>query len=648
VHGVATRWERVSSPHSLLRRALLCSAVAFAAGGVLDISPVSAAPVAVTRDLDADGHIDAVDLSSRSAIGVRVRGYRTAGPARRVGRGVRIALRERPAADTAARPRIVLGGRRITVRDGAAPAVVGVRLAAGRPVLVWSEPPRVRRGSARVRLDWRSGRSASGPLVLRHGRRTPIGLIASALPRRVSATRTIAVLRDRAGNRVARFARTVGPPARPAAAPTAAPTPPPAAAATPSATPVTPAPRANGLDTPVVPVFPVLAPQAARSAAAFVDSIGVNVHLSYGSTAYNDFPAVRDALVGLGIHHIRDGACAGCRWLFSRYLALGALGIKATMIIGSPKNITGTLADNLASIRNSLRPAVDAVEGPNEYDAAGDDDWVASLRAYQQDLYQRVRADPALTGLSVIGPSFTSATSRTEFGDQSAWMDSGNMHPYPGGEAPSKNLTGELGSAAAVSGSKPVVATETGYHDATATTSGHRPVSEAAAGVYIPDLFLEYFRRGVQRTFSYELVDERPETALTNIEQHFGLLRNDFSPKPAYTNLRNLIAAVGDSAPAGAAGALRYDVVGGDSTLRRLLLQRADGGFSLVLWRDVRVWDPVARQPIAVVPQSLTVRLGQAVASAGVVQGGATLSTSSAPREVPVTLGADPVVVRLG
>jgi hypothetical protein len=606
----------------------------------------------VTRDLDADGHLDAVDLSSRSATGLHVRGYRTAGSAQRIGHGVRVALRERRAADTGARPRILLGGRKIAVRDGAAPAVVGVRLAAGRPVLVWSESPRVRRGRARVRLDWTSGRSASGALVLRHGRRTPVDLTASALPRRVSATRSIAVVRDRAGNRVARFARTVGPLAQPAGAPaptpapTATPTPVPAPVAT--ATPVVSAPRAEAVDTPVVPVFPVLAPQDARSAAAFVDSIGVNVHLSYGSTAYNNFPAVRDALVGLGIHHVRDGACAGCKWLFSRYLALGALGIKATMIIGSPKNITGTLADNLASIGTSLRSAVDAVEGPNEYDAAGDPDWVAKLRAYQQDLYQRVRTDPALTGLSVIGPSFTSTTSRTKFGDQSAWMDSGNMHPYPSGEAPSKNLTAELGSAAAVSGSKPIVATETGYHNATATTSGHRPVSEAAAGVYVPDLFLESFRRGVQRTFSYELVDERPETALTNIEQHFGLLRNDFSPKPAYTNLANLIAAVGDSAPARGPGALRYDVTGGDSTLRQLLLQRADGGFSLVLWRDVRVWDPVARQPIAVAPQSVTVRLGQAVASAGVIQGGATLRASSTPREVPVTLGADPVVVRLG
>src|SRR3954469_488497 len=82
-----------------------------AAGALLHTTPASAAPVAVTRDLDADGHLDAIDLTSRSAAGLRVSGYRTAGPARGIGHGVRVALREHQTADTGARPRILLGGR---------------------------------------------------------------------------------------------------------------------------------------------------------------------------------------------------------------------------------------------------------------------------------------------------------------------------------------------------------------------------------------------------------------------------------------------------------------------------------------------------------------------------------------------------------
>ena len=46
---------------------------------------------------------------------------------------------------------------------------------------------------------------------------------------------------------------------------------------------------------------------------------------------------------------------------------------------------------------------------------------------------------------------------------------------------------------------------------------------------------IEHFRAGIPRTYAYELIDEKPDAALTDPEQHFGLLRNDFSEKPAFT-----------------------------------------------------------------------------------------------------------------
>jgi hypothetical protein len=224
-------------------------------------------------------------------------------------------------------------------------------------------------------------------------------------------------------------------------------------------------------------------------------------------------------------------------------------------------------------------------------------------------------------------------------------MTHGNLHSYSGGEPPARNLDDERALAANVSGGKPVMATETGYHNALATSSGHRPVDEATAGSYIPNLYLEYFRRGIARTFAYELVDERPETALSNIEQHFGLLRDDFSRKPAYTALKRLIAAVGDGAPAGNP-ALRYEVAGADPSLRQLLLARRGGGFSLVLWRDERIWDPVARTRLAVAPMHVTVRLGEAVGGADVLSEDATVSSLDQPLEIPLDVGVAPVVVR--
>ena len=82
------------------------------------------------------------------------------------------------------------------------------------------------------------------------------------------------------------------------------------------------------------------------------------------------------------------------------------------------------------------------------------------------------------------------------------------------------------------------VFTEAGYHNALSSTTGQPPASEEAAAVYMPRLLATAFGAGVERTFIYELVDEKPDPGLIDAEQHFGLLRNDLSPKPAFTASR--------------------------------------------------------------------------------------------------------------
>lgn len=96
-----------------------------------------------------------------------------------------------------------------------------------------------------------------------------------------------------------------------------------------------------------------------------------------------------------------------------------------------------------------------------------------------------------------------------------------------------------------VSGAKPVWATEAGFHTALRARTGQPPLSERVGAVYLERTFLEHFAMGVGRTYAYELVDEKPDPAGREPEWHFGLLRNDFSPKPAFTALRNLLAVVG-------------------------------------------------------------------------------------------------------
>lgn len=387
------------------------------------------------------------------------------------------------------------------------------------------------------------------------------------------------------------------------------------------------------------------APPRAVAAQRFADSVGVNVHLSYGDTAYGDAAQVERALVDLGVRHVRDGACAGCTWTFPRISALARRGIRFTLVAGDPSDRTGTLDENLAVIRGPLRHAVEAVEGPNEYDASGDPAWAGAVREYQRSLFTRVRADPALRSLAVIGPSFVRPEGRARAGDLSAWMTEGNMHPYPAGAAPARTLAAERPRAATVARTRPLVATETGYHNALHASTGQPSVDEATAAAYVPSLFLEAFRQGIRRTFLYELADEKPDPAGRDPEQHFGLVRTDFSRKPAFTALAGLLRAIGTGVPRHGPERLDYRLVGADRSIRRLLFQRGDRSFALALWREVASSEPEGRTDVA--PARLTLRLGGAPARVRVLVRGAVVERAQRPGKVPITLGRDPAVVQI-
>ena len=78
--------------------------------------------------------------------------------------------------------------------------------------------------------------------------------------------------------------------------------------------------------------------------------------------------------------------------------------------------------------------------GVNEPDMTGDPDWVAKTREFHAELYRQAKADPALANLNVIGPALVYRDSRTKLGDLSNVVDRGNLHPYPGGLPPLRNL----------------------------------------------------------------------------------------------------------------------------------------------------------------------------------------------------------------
>jgi hypothetical protein len=399
------------------------------------------------------------------------------------------------------------------------------------------------------------------------------------------------------------------------------------------------------------------APVPARPADAFVESVGVNVHLGFNDTAYAREDAVRRKLLELGVRYVRDGISQKRPDVYRRMRELAQLGVRTNLIVGDPLQRwdVGPLDDQLDLIERELAPAgvVASLEGPNEFDIQGQEHWSGPLRDYQRRLYEGARSRPGLANLPVLGPSLVEWDSRAELGDVSRWLDYGNVHPYPGGAAPDRNeqLEEVLSLASRNSAAKPVQATETGYHNALATDSRHLPASEQAAAVYMPRLYLDYFRRGIARTYAYELVDEWPDPGRADRESAFGLLRNDFSEKPAYVGLERLLALLSDRGPQFDAAPLDYRLEGAGPSVRQLLLQKRDGRHYLVLWRAVSVWDPAARQ--AATAGSETVRLTLAGPAARVNvyrpnEASAPVQLHAGEGPVAIAVGPEVTVVEIG
>jgi hypothetical protein len=396
-----------------------------------------------------------------------------------------------------------------------------------------------------------------------------------------------------------------------------------------------------------------------KSAPAFRDSVGVSTHAVYYDTAYGNWPMVVARLQELGVRHLRDGLYANPAphwrdWNDRYYRAVelaASRGMRFTFGMGHPGSQIGTIDQLAAVVAGRLRHAAEALEAPNEFDYyVGGPDWPSRLAAYDRDLYRRVKARPSLRSLPVLGPSFSTSRAPHLFGNQRSWLDRGNIHPYTGGLSPDpEHLRTELTRARVVSGGKPVWATEAGFHNALRATTGQPPVPEHVGAVYLLRTFLEHFRSGIARTYAYELVDEKPESALMDPEQHFGLLRHDFTPKPAFTALKNLLTLVGPIGERPQLRPLSLSMSRAGSEVRRLVLQKADGTYVVALWRLASMWDRDRRRALSVGARTVRVGLPGAarVALADPVVSAASRPLRLRRGRVRVAVGARPVLLSI-
>jgi hypothetical protein len=350
-------------------------------------------------------------------------------------------------------------------------------------------------------------------------------------------------------------------------------------------------------------------PHTAVASDAVVDSVGINVHLSYAPSPYQNFAAVEDALVNLQIRHLRDGLAAEAPT--SPYIVehnlLGQLGIDSIFTTS-----VGQSAALIQSFPPMLTQCFAGYDSPNEYDIQSVANWVPPLKAQLQVTSNAVRSPNVSKRYPVIGPSLVQTASYPQLGNISQYVDYGNLHNYPGGRNPGTAGWGGLDAQGNAYGSipwnldqlamdapnLPYYTTETGYtNDLTIPNS----VPQSVSAVYMPRLILEQWRAGFTRTFLYELVSEGGED--------YGLISSNWQRKPAYYALANLLVFLYDRGHTFKPGSLNYGIAGGDSNLHQLLMQRHDGTFFLALWLEEPSYNVNTRTAIAVAPEPITIQL---------------------------------------
>ncbi len=349
---------------------------------------------------------------------------------------------------------------------------------------------------------------------------------------------------------------------------------------------------------------------------SLVDAYGLGIHTPFLDTPYADAERVADALEDLGVRHVRDDLFldADLRINARQAQAIRTIadrGVTFNLIMGRPDR-PGSPEDYVRAVTQLPAGAVTSVEGINEWDHFGPDGaWVLQLADWQARLYASIKTTPETRGLPVLSPALAFRNNYGLLPDLSPFSDVANVHIYPGGKRPGTEERNVVRALLAVLDRKPLVTTETGYHNAlNALPNVHRPVSERAAALYHPRLLLEHVQRGHLRTYAYELIDSVPEpfNARVNPESHFGLLRRDWSPKPAYTAMKTLLGLLDDPGPAFTPKPLELARVakGWPGDGRWMVTQKRDGTYVLLGYRDVDVWDTTANRDLPLEPSRVT------------------------------------------
>ncbi|HET8995338.1 MAG TPA: hypothetical protein VFN42_01590 [Acetobacteraceae bacterium] len=351
---------------------------------------------------------------------------------------------------------------------------------------------------------------------------------------------------------------------------------------------------------------------------AFLDSLGVDTHISQGYNYTNYIPALRY----LGLRAIRDSTKRPDGLLAVHR----ATGVRAD--IGNAGDLPELLRVGHILAAAGALLSFEGANEPNNFPityhgkrGGSFKSWVA-VAEFQRDLYASVKRDPVLRSYPVFHVSEGGAEADnvgmqwltipdgagTVMPAGTKYADYANPHNYVIGNCgryldndswqaadPVLNkcwdgLYGEYGrtwakrfpgySDAALQ-TLPRVTTETGWD------SVSDPGGETVQGKVLTNTYLAQYARGWTYTFIYELGDGEGSSG------HQGLFHADWTPKLAATYIHNLttILATAQATPAAAAmgeaaNTLAYTIPDKPATVHDLLMQKPDGSFALAVWGE--------------------------------------------------------------
>ena len=386
--------------------------------------------------------------------------------------------------------------------------------------------------------------------------------------------------------------------------------------------------------------------------AELLDTIGVNIHLEYPATPYQDVARVLSAMEYCGIRFARDGAVYDRAPNVSHYGDLAARGIRFCFFWGPGRSMVDEMRQ-LDQFEAANPGAIDALEGPNEIKprfAYAGRTAVPAAQAFMADMrdeaakYDRLRRKPivAFTGYSGYACD----------------CDIANVHAYPkGGQQPGDILRRSYTRWVGPRGFMPdkrMVFTEFGYHTVVgkAVAPGWQGVDEATQAALLLNGWFAAADAGATRTYAYELFDETPDGPnAPQMQNRFGLFHGDGTPKLAATALRRLSTVLGDASPRARSFPTRPSPYSLEASpaVASVHLQDSTGRHYVYLTNTAPIWDAASASPLNAMPGKVSITLQSPLPITTWDLLTNSLGTElNRSRRVELSVTNHPIVIRLG